>query len=79
MKNGLVLATAMGLCLSAHADENLFGYVKGAETLPEGAAELYQWVTVRDNKGQGDSPPSTGKPNMSAASPAASPPLRRWA
>lgn len=54
MKNGLVLATAMGLCLSAHADENLFGYVKGAETLPEGAAELYQWVTVRDNKGQGD-------------------------
>lgn len=39
------------LCL---ADENLLGYVKGAETLPEGAAELYQWVTLRTDKGQGD-------------------------
>ncbi|AKJ29637.1 DUF6662 family protein [Caldimonas brevitalea] len=38
----------------AVADENLFGYVKGAETLPKGAKELYQWVTVRDDKGTGE-------------------------
>ena len=37
----------------AHADENLFGYVKGAETLPKGAREMYQWATIRSDKGQG--------------------------
>jgi hypothetical protein len=42
-------------CLSqmAMADENLFGYVKGAETLPKDAQELYQWVTNRSDKGAG--------------------------
>ncbi|HEU4622892.1 MAG TPA: DUF6662 family protein [Burkholderiaceae bacterium] len=38
---------------TAHADENYFGYVYGAETLPAGGLELYQWVTRRANKGQG--------------------------
>lgn len=38
---------------SAHADENLLGYVKGAETLPEGATEIYQVFTSRDDKGEG--------------------------
>jgi hypothetical protein len=37
----------------AHADENLFGYIKGAETLPKGAAEVYQFVTHRSDKGIG--------------------------
>lgn len=46
----------LGLLLSgsALADEHLFGYVKGAEPLPEGGKELYQWITVRDGKGTGD-------------------------
>jgi len=39
--------------LPALADENLFGYVKGSETLPQGAWELYQFVTVRSDKGSG--------------------------
>lgn len=42
------------LSQAVQADENLFGYVKGAETLPEGSLELYQWITVRDNKAEGD-------------------------
>ena len=47
-----------GLCLTgaelpANADENLFGYVSGAETLPEGAKEAYLWVTHRTDKGVG--------------------------
>jgi hypothetical protein len=47
------LAAALVLALPAHADENLFGYVKGAETLPKGATELYQFFTVRKDKGVG--------------------------
>ena len=39
--------------LAAHADENLFGYVRGSETLPEGAFEMYQFVTQRSDKGTG--------------------------
>ncbi|MGD9843489.1 MAG: DUF6662 family protein [Steroidobacteraceae bacterium] len=38
---------------SAVADENLFGYVKGAEPLPKGALELYVNSTLREDKGQG--------------------------
>lgn len=37
----------------AHADENLLGYVYGAETLPRGKWEVYQWVTMRSGKGRG--------------------------
>ena len=36
------------------AGENLFGYVKGAETLPDASKELYIKMTNRDDKGQGD-------------------------
>lgn len=43
----LVLAGA------AQADENLFGYVRGAEVLPKGSAEFYQWFTQRSDKGSG--------------------------
>lgn len=45
-----VLAGAFGL---AQADENLFGYVKGAETLPQGSWELYEILTQRSDKGTG--------------------------
>ena len=38
----------------AQADENFFGYVRGAETIPEGAWELYNFVTVRTDKGTGE-------------------------
>ena len=37
----------------AHADENLLGYVYGAETLPQGKWEAYQWVTLRTGKAAG--------------------------
>lgn len=47
---GAILAAAP----PAHADENLFGYVRGAETIPEGGWELYQNLTQRADKGQGD-------------------------
>lgn len=47
-------AGALLTATAAHADENLFGYVKGAETLPKGAYEVYGWATVRSDKGQGD-------------------------
>ena len=45
----------LGLALpaEAEADENLFGYVKGAETLPQGASEAYLWLTRRWDKGEG--------------------------
>ncbi len=35
------------------ADEEIFGYVKGAEPFPKGALELVEWVTVRSDKGTG--------------------------
>lgn len=49
-----LLAGALLLPLTAGADENLFGYVKGAETLPKGSYELYQFVTQRKDKGAGE-------------------------
>jgi hypothetical protein len=51
--SALAVAALAAVATSAHADENLFGYVKGAETLPKGAKEIYQWVTVRSDKGSG--------------------------
>ena len=39
---------------AASADESLFGYLKGAETLPKGATELVQHTTRRWDKGAGD-------------------------
>jgi len=36
------------------ADENLLGYIKGAEPLPEGASEIYGIATHRWDKGAGD-------------------------
>lgn len=50
----LPLALASVLTLNAHADENLFGYIKGSEVLPAGAWELYEVVTQRADKGVGE-------------------------
>jgi opacity protein-like surface antigen len=38
---------------AAYADENLFGYIKGAEVLPKGAWELDQSITYRSDKDVG--------------------------
>jgi hypothetical protein len=38
---------------SARADENLLGYSYGADTLPKGHWELYQWITHRAGKADG--------------------------
>ncbi|WP_193161405.1 DUF6662 family protein [Microbulbifer hainanensis] len=48
---GAILAT---FTAPATADENLFGSVKGAETMPEGSWEVYQIFTDRSDKGTGD-------------------------
>lgn len=37
----------------AHADEQFFGFARGAETLPHGHGELYQFVTLRTGKDDG--------------------------
>ena len=49
----------LSICLSftttlARADESLFGYLQGAETLPKGATEVIQHLTKRWDKGQGE-------------------------
>jgi hypothetical protein len=53
MLKHLACLTLLGLAMPAYADENLFGYVQGAETLPKGAGEVYLFNTVRAGKGQG--------------------------
>ena len=56
MSNKFAVSLLMtGLCLPAisHADENLFGYVRGAEVVPKGGWELYNISTLRTDKGQG--------------------------
>lgn len=52
-RHGL-LAALIASTVPAQADENLFGYLSGAETLPEGAKEAYVWLTHRYDKGIGE-------------------------
>ncbi|MES2318464.1 MAG: DUF6662 family protein [Pseudomonadota bacterium] len=52
-KKPLLALAFLCLSLPAVADENLFGYLTGAETLPKGAGEIYQFVTLRTDKGIG--------------------------
>lgn len=49
----LLLAMAAVCAVPAEADENLLGYTTGAETLPKGAKELYQYITLRQDKSVG--------------------------
>jgi uncharacterized protein DUF6662 len=44
---------ALGFLDQARADENLWGYLYGAETLPKGGTEIYNWLTLRTGKGKG--------------------------
>src|SRR5690242_19519075 len=47
----LMALMSMGIYANtASADENLFGYVKGAEVLPKGGLEFDQSLTYRDDK-----------------------------
>ena len=48
-----VLLSSAALPGVAHADENLFGYNTGAETLPKGSGEIYVFNTLRSDKRQG--------------------------
>lgn len=49
----LVIFVIFSFASVTKADENLFGYVRGAEPLPDGSWELYQVTTQRNDKGQG--------------------------
>jgi len=49
---GMLITMVIGAS-NSHADENLFGYIRGAETLPKGAMEFDQTFTYRDDKGIG--------------------------
>src|SRR5258706_960242 len=42
------------LLTEACADENLWGYLYGTDTLPAGANEVYLWTTSRNQKGKGN-------------------------
>src|SRR6185295_14201922 len=49
-----VLALSAPLLLTpARADENLWGYLYGTDTLPKGSSEIYNWLTLRTGKGKG--------------------------
>lgn len=49
----ILILSLLFLSPSLKADENLFGYSAGADTLPQGALELYQWITYRSQKVRG--------------------------
>ncbi len=54
MRIRIVLAMAFSFCVSvAQGDEQLFGFVRGAETLPAQRSELYQFITLREGKSEG--------------------------
>ena len=48
-----ILAAALVVSFTARADEQLFGFTRGAETLPKGQVDLYQYVTLRTGKDSG--------------------------
>lgn len=47
------LPTVAFLTISARADEHLFGWVLGAETLPRSHSEVYEFLTLRTGKVEG--------------------------
>ena len=49
----ILAVMASGAAAPARADENMWGYSYGAETLPKGRFELYNWTTWRHSKGEG--------------------------
>ena len=53
MAKAAAVSAAAALAFSATADEQLFGFVRGAETLPQGHADVYQFMTFRTGKNEG--------------------------
>lgn len=53
MKRLIALLPLLLLPTVAQADENLFGYVRGAEVIPKGGWELYNTTTLRNDKDAG--------------------------
>ena len=52
--NAVALATSILMAPQvAHADENVFAYSYGSETLPKGGTEAYLWATDRRGKDRG--------------------------
>lgn len=52
-KSLLIIGCLSFFSAESSADENLFGYVRGSETLPASSWELYQILTSRTDKGAG--------------------------
>ena len=53
--SALLLLAGLGLSAPrAVADENLWGYVYGSDTLPKGRSEIYAWWTTRSDKADGE-------------------------
>src|SRR5262245_5324589 len=48
-----VIAALLAAGSQARADEQFFGFTRGAETLPQGRSEIYQFVTMRAGKAEG--------------------------
>ena len=54
MRIRILLALFLLLSIaSLRADEQLFGFVRGAETLPAQRSEIYQFVTLHEVKSEG--------------------------
>ena len=54
MARAATLASVLAIFPSiVSADENFFGYTYGADTLPKGRSEVYQWATFRSGKAGG--------------------------
>lgn len=50
----LTLTALTAVASPAYADENIFAYSYGSETLPKGGSEAYLWATDRRGKGAGE-------------------------
>jgi hypothetical protein len=48
-----LMALLLTMVPSARADEQFFGFARGAETLPHGHFEIYQFATLRTGKDEG--------------------------
>lgn len=49
----LTLFLSVSFAQVASADENLFGYSSGSDTMPENKWEIYEWITYRSQKSTG--------------------------
>lgn len=50
---GAIFCAVIATATESQADEHLFGWVRGAETLPGGHADAYQFFTLRTGKAAG--------------------------